>query len=73
MAGYGTYDELQKHGMDFPALLKRKSVEEECYGMNSDFTSSKKLFRSVSSVSTASSCAEPYEVCFYLKEHLLKV
>ena len=68
MAGYGTYHELEKHGMDFAALLKKETGKGDCQGINSTSTSPKKLIRSVSSVSSVSSYAEPDKVCLYLEK-----
>ena len=68
MAGYGTHHELQENSMDFAALLKRETWEEDCHGIDSNSTLPTERIRRVSSVSSMSSYAEPDEVCFYLKK-----
>ncbi|XP_033637557.1 multidrug resistance-associated protein 4-like [Asterias rubens] len=61
VAGYGTYQDLQEHGVDFASLLKKKSLEGDYDGEGEELRS---LQRQMSTTSKSSLCSSVghYEV-----------
>ncbi|XP_022093416.1 multidrug resistance-associated protein 4-like isoform X2 [Acanthaster planci] len=55
-AGYGTYQELQKEGVDFAALLKKKSKDGDDAGEKEQVLEPKTRKRKMSTSSSASFC-----------------